>query len=341
MKNLLVLILAFYCCQTIQAQNPFAQFGDKRKVLTMSNGRFNEFHDQDSIVQIGSIMLDVHKEIIVAYAPTDTTNYMPSPTVISRWLSPDLLSEKYYQLSPYNFVANNPILFVDPDGREIWINYGDNQRVKYESGKLYNEDGSKFKGKNSFVSTAFKSLNAISSTKNGKSVLGELSSSKNAFNFTNTYATDSKGTVQKDALSFEANKNGGGEIHAGALLADTDPGQKTENVAHELYHGYQHENGQGGATVNNEVEAYLFGRSVAIQSGQAFDYSFGNLSNMGKVYDNAMFNSITNPQFDPASFNSAVMTFKTGSRVNQGGIYNKFKYSLKKPLISKFYPLTE
>ncbi len=38
---------------------------------------------------------------------------------IGRWLSLDPLQAKYPELSPYNFVANNPILFIDADGREI------------------------------------------------------------------------------------------------------------------------------------------------------------------------------------------------------------------------------
>ncbi|RSC92196.1 DUF6443 domain-containing protein [Tenacibaculum singaporense] len=38
-----------------------------------------------------------------------------------RWMNLDPLAEKYYNLSGYNFTANNPILYVDPNGKEIII----------------------------------------------------------------------------------------------------------------------------------------------------------------------------------------------------------------------------
>ncbi|QQR97184.1 MAG: hypothetical protein IPK18_09870 [Sphingobacteriales bacterium] len=41
---------------------------------------------------------------------------------LGKWLSTDPLQTKYPNLTPYNFVANNPILFVDPDGRVIDLN---------------------------------------------------------------------------------------------------------------------------------------------------------------------------------------------------------------------------
>ena len=37
------------------------------------------------------------------------------------WLAVDPLAEKYPEMSAYAFSANNPILFVDPDGRDIVI----------------------------------------------------------------------------------------------------------------------------------------------------------------------------------------------------------------------------
>jgi RHS repeat-associated protein len=38
---------------------------------------------------------------------------------VVKWLSVDPLASKYPSLSPYCFVANNPIIYIDPDGRVI------------------------------------------------------------------------------------------------------------------------------------------------------------------------------------------------------------------------------
>jgi RHS repeat-associated protein len=94
---------------------------------------------------------------------------------LSRWMSLDPLQIKYPSLSPYNFVANSPILFVDPDGRIIEIYYttttkdadGDevtiNMCFQYEPGIDVPD--------NDFLKETVQSIEYLSKSKNGKKLV--------------------------------------------------------------------------------------------------------------------------------------------------------------------------
>lgn len=105
--------------KNIQAGNPFARFGYKAKVATLSKGKYLEFHDLDSIVTIGSIRFHVDKKQIVGNIVRDTLDpdAQPIGDTAGRWISPDPLSEEFPSWSPYNFVMGNPMRLVDPDGK--------------------------------------------------------------------------------------------------------------------------------------------------------------------------------------------------------------------------------
>ena len=44
------------------------------------------------------------------------------------WTSPDPLCEKYYNISPYAFCNDNPVTFIDPDGRK-WKTLEDKEKT--------------------------------------------------------------------------------------------------------------------------------------------------------------------------------------------------------------------
>ena len=48
-----------------------------------------------------------------------TTEFRQLDPRIGRWLSLDPLAHQYTSISPYTFVANNPIIYIDGDGRKI------------------------------------------------------------------------------------------------------------------------------------------------------------------------------------------------------------------------------
>ena len=55
-----------------------------------------------------------------SYTDFGARQYSPA---LRRWMTPDPLSEKYYGMSPYVFCADNPVNFVDPDGRFPFSNF--------------------------------------------------------------------------------------------------------------------------------------------------------------------------------------------------------------------------
>lgn len=121
MKNIFYIIIILTGSLTCKGQQPFADYGYEVKVATLSKGKYVEFFDQDSLVQIGTVVINRLTGKITHFVTIDTvySEATLQPDLISRWISPDPNAHEYYSLSPYNAFANNPILFNDPDGRDI------------------------------------------------------------------------------------------------------------------------------------------------------------------------------------------------------------------------------
>lgn len=118
-------------------------------------------------------------------------------------------------------------------------------------------------------------------------------------------------------------------------------GQKIESAAHELFHGFQKELREKGATVNREIGAYLFGRSIAMNLGYA-TLGYGNMAtSSGKLYEDAMTKLLYSSAFNQQNYNVALKNFKIGASVNSGGLYNRFiiKSNDNHPAIKQLFPL--
>lgn len=125
MKKLFLLFSMLIVFASVKAQtNPFEELGYTPRFATLSNGQFNEFHDNDTIVQIGSVLLNTKSKQIVGFVEYDTlySEATFQPDIVSRWISSDPLADHPNQVdkSPYQYAWNNPVYWTDPDGRCPW-----------------------------------------------------------------------------------------------------------------------------------------------------------------------------------------------------------------------------
>lgn len=121
MKKIITTSVLLSCTFLSSAQeiNPFESIGKEGKILTLSNGKYTEVHVNDSLQRIGSVIVNMNTGIIYELLDTDTlySEATLDPTVISRFYSLDPASTKYPGDSPYMFAGNNPIFYIDEDGK--------------------------------------------------------------------------------------------------------------------------------------------------------------------------------------------------------------------------------
>ena len=180
------------------------------------------------------------------------------PTV-SRWLGVDPLSEKYLSWSPYVYVKNNPVKFIDPNGKDIILvisiaSYGENKNsnnISYRyanDGKLYDvRTGNEYKGNDKFLRQTQNALNQLKNTGDVVStVIDDLMDSKLKHKIVKPTSAMPSGSNNK------RDKDGTRTIFTPEFDRAT---QKTnfsdaEILGHELKHGYNKVHGIDNANMD-------------------------------------------------------------------------------------------
>jgi hypothetical protein len=107
--------------------------GGKAKILTLSNGKYDEFFAKESLERVGSVVINRRTRKIEKLMTENSVNGKSFNIEQSRFLSVDPLSKKFPELSPYQYASNRPIDGRDLDGLE-WNS----------TGKYYNWETNKF-----------------------------------------------------------------------------------------------------------------------------------------------------------------------------------------------------
>ena len=217
-----------------QEYNPYERFDKNVKVLTLSNGKYNEFFDTDSIEIIGSAVLNTNTMKVIGFIDEEV-KYSEStlePEVVSRWLSTDPLAASYPFASPYNFTLNNPILFVDYDGRDIVIKNNGEEFV-------FTSENNSYSGSNEFIQETVQALNHL--------IIYEKNANAKYKVITEYATNESISTlVTKIGISKHPAANGSAEWNPrqGTLVKDSKTGEihiqsPAGTLLHEIAHWYQ------------------------------------------------------------------------------------------------------
>jgi RHS repeat-associated protein len=164
---------------------------------------------------------------------------------IGRFSVKDRFAEKYSEMSPYQYGANNPVKFIDVNGDSIVIRVG-KDAAYYNDGKLTNRDGTAYSGKGTkidkdgslkltgFLKETVKALDRIrTGGETGNGIVSTLQRDNDRF-----FISEGKNGNVGRTVKFDPNNTEGGPDNNGNTRRPAFIG-----LAHELTHALDWDDG--------------------------------------------------------------------------------------------------
>ena len=157
---------------------------------------------------------------------------------VGRWWSGDPMAEKYKKWSLFNYGADNPVRFIDPDGMEIVVSITDSAtkseiQVTYREGKFYYKDTKEeYTESNIFLDDVKSSFQYLSKSGTGAEIISQIEKSTEM----NVQITEiAHMEIGNDNGKIEWNPISGNQFKIGEEWQEQSPAL---GLLHEIGHTY-------------------------------------------------------------------------------------------------------
>lgn len=204
------------------------------QITPLYGGKYDEIHIKKRYQKVGRVLIDTKTRKIAAFTHYDSLQI--TPEVLSRSWSIDPLASKYPQWSPYAAFADNPILFVDPDGREIAIKDPNTGKVS-----IFKPGDPIPGGASQFVKGVYASLNHLV-TNGGTASADLIGDLVNDDGYTVTITENTN--FGKGETSYSPKQGIAFNPYEGLIVGGENDGNNKQSpslgLVHELDHANQH-----------------------------------------------------------------------------------------------------